>query len=94
MTIPMRVIVNIFGVEVRLKQEIFLEPASSMLKDVVHVLKDRDHGLLERFISDDLSPVDGTVILVNGRNILSLDRWETKIHEGDELTFMVPVAGG
>jgi molybdopterin converting factor small subunit len=49
---------------------------------------------LERFIKEDLSPVEGSVILVNGRNIWSLDRFETKIHEGDELTFTVLVAGG
>ncbi len=90
----MKVIVNLFGVEVRLKQEIFLEPASPVLKDVLKGLKDRGVEQLERFIDDDLSPVDCSVILVNGRNILSLNGWETHIHEGDELTFMVPVAGG
>lgn len=90
----MKVIVNLLGVEVRLKQEIFLEPASPVLKDVLKGLKDQGMEQLERFIDDHLSPVGGSVILVNGRNILSLDGWETRIHEGDELTFMVPVAGG
>jgi molybdopterin converting factor small subunit len=83
----MKVIINIIGVEIRLKQEISLEPASSALKDVLRVLKDRDKGELGRF-------VDGSVLLVNGRNILSLAGWETQIRAGDELTFMVPVAGG
>lgn len=91
---PMKVIINIFGVEVRLKQEVVLEPASAALKDVLKSLKDQEKGRLDRFIKDDLTPVESSVILVNGRNILSLDRWETPIHEGDELTFMVPVAGG
>ena len=90
----MKVIVNIIGVEVKLKQEVLLEPASPLLKDVLRTLKDQDNGQLERFIDDDLSPIDCSVILVNGRNILSLNGWETQIHEGDELTFMVPVAGG
>lgn len=90
----MRIIVNIVGVEVKLKQETLLEPISPVLKDVLRALKDQDKGQLERFIKDDLSPVDCSVILVNGRNILSLNGGETKIHEGDELTFMVPVAGG
>jgi molybdopterin converting factor small subunit len=90
----MKVIVNLFGVDVRLKQEIFLEPASPALKAVIKGLKDRGMEQLERFIDDDLSPVGGSVILVNGRNFLSLDGWETRIHDGDELTFMVPVAGG
>ncbi len=90
----MKVIVNLIGVDVRLKQEIFIEPASPALKDVLQGLKDRDVEQLERFIDDRLSPVGGSVILVNGRNFLSLDGWETRIHEGAELTFMVPVAGG
>jgi molybdopterin converting factor small subunit len=90
----MKVIVNLFGVEVRLKQEIFIEPASTALQDVIKALKDQGVEQLDRFIDDHLSPVGGSVILVNGRNFLSLDGWETQIHEGAELTFMVPVAGG
>jgi molybdopterin converting factor small subunit len=90
----MNVIINIFGTDIRLKQKISLELTSSTLKDVLRVLKDQYKGQLERFIKDDLSPVEGSVILVNGRNIWSLDRFETKIHEGDELTFTVLVAGG
>ena len=92
----MKLIINMIGVEIRLKQPVSLEPASGALKDVLAVLKtqDRDRGELRRFVGDDLAPVDGSAILVNGRNILSLDRWETRIHEGDEITFMVPVAGG
>ncbi len=90
----MKVTVNMIGVEVRLKQPVSLEPSSQALKDVVRVLKDRDNGELRRFIGDDLVPVDGSAILVNGRNILSLQQGETQIHEGDEITFMVPVAGG
>jgi molybdopterin converting factor small subunit len=90
----MKVIVNIIGVEVKLKQETQLESVSPLLKDVLRTLKDQDRDQLKRFINDDLSPIDCSVILVNGRNILSLDGWETYIHEGDELTFMVPVAGG
>lgn len=90
----MKILVNIIGVEVKLKQEILLEPGSSVLKDVLRTLKDQEKDLLKRFINDDLSPIDCSVILVNGRNILSLGEGETPIHDGDELTFMVPVAGG
>jgi molybdopterin converting factor small subunit len=90
----MKVIVNIIGVEVKLKQETLVEPVSPLLKDVLRTLKDQDKGQLERFVNEDLSLVDCSVILVNGRNILSLNGWETHILEGDELTFMVPVAGG
>jgi molybdopterin converting factor small subunit len=90
----MKVIINAFGTDIRLKQEASLEPASPALKDVLRALQDQDKGPLERFIEDDLSPKEGTVILVNGRNIASLDGLETRVHDGDELTFTVLVAGG
>jgi len=93
----MKITINMIGVEIKLKQRVSLEPASAALKDVLRVLKERDkrdQGNLRRFVGDDLAPVDGSAILVNGRNILSLQQWETQIQEGDEITFMVPVAGG
>jgi molybdopterin converting factor small subunit len=90
----MKVIINILGAEVRLKQEVSLEPASVKLKDVLRSIGDQEKGRLERFVSKDLTLVGSSIILVNGRNFLSLDQWETPIHDGDEITFMVPVAGG
>jgi len=90
----MKIFINAFGTDIRLKQEASLEPASPALRDVLRVLKDRDKGPLKRFIEDDLSLKEGCVILVNGRNIASLDRLETRVQDGDELTFTVLVAGG
>jgi molybdopterin converting factor small subunit len=37
---------------------------------------------------------EGWVVLLNGRNVASLQKLETEIHDGDELTFTVLVAGG
>jgi molybdopterin converting factor small subunit len=85
---------NVFGSEIVLKHEISLEPTSSTLKDVLRALQDRCQTMLGRFLKDDLTPIEGSVILVNGRNIESLDRFETRIDDGDELTFTVLVAGG
>ncbi len=90
----MRVVVNTFGTDIRLKQEVTLEPASPTLQDVLRTLRDQHRTPLERFLTEDLSPAEGSAILVNGRNMWSLDRWETTIHDGDELTFTVQVAGG
>jgi molybdopterin converting factor small subunit len=90
----MKVIINILGAEVRLKQEVSLEPASAKLKDVLRSIGDQEKGRLDRFVNKDLTLVGSSIILVNGRNFLSLDQWETPIHDGDEITFMVPVAGG
>ena len=90
----MNVIINIIGTEIRLKQQVSIDPASSTLKDILRVLKVQYAGYLERFIKDDFTPVEGSVVLINGRNVWSLDRFETRIHDGDELTFTVLVAGG
>ena len=83
-----------FGVDVRCKERVTLEPESPALQDVLKGLKNQQQRELDRFIGHDLLPVDGTIVLVNGRNVLSLERWDTKIQDGDEITFMVPVAGG
>ena len=90
----MKVFINAFGTDIRLKQEASLEPTSPALKDVLRALQDQDKVQLGRFIEDDFSPKEGSVILVNGRNIASLDGLETRVHDGDELTFTVLVAGG
>ncbi len=90
----MRVIVNTFGTEIRLRQEICLEPASPVLQDVLKALMGQCRAALERFLREDFAPAEGVAILVNGRNMWSLDRWATEIHDGDELTFTVQVAGG
>jgi len=90
----MRVMVNLLGTEIRLKQEVFLDLASPALKDALRALKDRYGAPLEKFLREDLSPMEGCTILLNGRNIGSLGPGATKIQDGDEITFTVLVAGG
>jgi len=90
----MKVIVNTFGTDIRLRQEVSLELAAPTLQEVLRALRDEYTVQLERFLKEDLSPAEGSAILVNGRNMWSLDRRETRIHDGDELTFTVQVAGG
>lgn len=34
------------------------------------------------------------VVLVNGRNVASLDGWNTKLRDGDCVMLVVPAAGG
>ncbi len=90
----MKVTVNFLGTEVKLKQEVFLPSPSLALQDVLRAIREKFKGQLERFIRDDLSPLEGCAVLVNGRNILSLDSAKTEIRDGDEVTFTVLVAGG
>ncbi len=90
----MRVVVNTFGTDIRLKQEVLLQPTSPALQDVLRALREQFRVPLERFLTEDLAPAEGSAVLVNGRNMRSLDRGETTIKDGDELTFTVQVAGG
>ena len=90
----MKILVNLLGTEVRLKQEVSLNLSSPALENALRALKDRYGGPLEKFLKEDLSPVEGCTILLNGRNIGSLSPGETKIQDGDEITFTVLVAGG
>lgn len=90
----MIVIINVIGPEITLKQEMALRPLSPTLKDVLGSLLDQEGGPWERIIKEDLSLAEGCVALVNGRNIMSLEGFETRIREGDEITLTVIVAGG
>jgi len=90
----MKLFINLLGTDVRLKQETFLDPPSPALKHVLRTLADQHQGRLRRFVKDDLTPVEGSAILVNGRNMWSLDGLDTEMQDGDELTFTVLVAGG
>ena len=90
----MKITVNVFGPDITLKEGIFLEMDSATLRDVLRALTVKQEGALKRIIKDDLSLEKGCVILVNGRNISSLENLETKIHDGDEVTFTVLMAGG
>jgi molybdopterin converting factor small subunit len=90
----MTIITNVFGTEFTLKQPVTLNLQSPTLRDVLVALQTHHEGPWKLLLRDDLSLQEGWVILLNGRNVVSLQKLETKIHEGDELTFTVLVAGG
>jgi len=90
----MKIITNVFGPEISVKEEVLLRPESSALRDVLKALGERAEGAWKRILKDDLSLEKGCVILVNGRNVSSLQNLETKINEGDEITLTVLMAGG
>jgi molybdopterin converting factor small subunit len=90
----MKIIINVFGPEILVKNEVFVEPESSMVKDVLKALRDRSGSEWRRILKDDLSLEKDCVILVNGRNIGSLENLDTRIHDGDEITLTVLMAGG
>ena len=90
----MKISINVFGTDIILKREVSLDIPSPTLRDVLKSLKDHHQGNWGNLIKDDLSIQEGSVVLVNGRNVSSLEKLDTRIHEGDEITFTVLVAGG
>ena len=87
--------INVIGPEITLKQPVALSLSSSpTLKNLARVLLDQHTGPWERILENDQSLKKGFVALVNGRNIQSLDGFGTRIHDGDEITFTVLIAGG
>jgi molybdopterin converting factor small subunit len=90
----MTIIINVFGTEFVLKRPITLDLQSPALRDVLVALQTHPEAPWKRLLKEDHSLQEGCVALVNGRNIASLQKLKTEIHDGDELTFTVLVAGG
>ena len=90
----MTILTNVFGTEFVLKRPVTLDRVSASLRDVLLALRGAPEGPWGRIIRDDLTLPEGCVILVNGRNIHSLNALETEIGDGDEITFSVLVSGG
>jgi molybdopterin converting factor small subunit len=90
----MTIIINVFGTEFSLKRPITLDLESPTLRDVLAALQKHHEGPWRSILKEDLSLQEGCVVLLNGRNIASLGKLEIKIHDGDEITFTVLVAGG
>ena len=90
----MTIITNVFGTEFASKRPIDLDLESPTLRDVFVALQRYPEGPWKRILNEDLSLQEGCVVLVNGRNIASLEKLETEIHDGDEITFTVLVSGG
>jgi molybdopterin converting factor small subunit len=90
----MTIITNVFGTELALKQPITLDLESATLRDVLVVLQRHHEGAWKHILKEDLSLQEGCVVLVNGRSIASLEKLDTEIHDGDEITFTVLISGG
>ena len=90
----MNVTISVLGPEITLKQNLTLESESPNLKDVARVLLELDRIKWTPILKDDLPPMQRYTVLINGRNIQSLEGLETKIREGDEIVFTVLIMGG
>ena len=90
----MNLTISVFGRDIILKQETILELASPTLIGVTRTLLEQNRAEWDRIVQDDFTPSEGYEVLVNGRNIKSLEGLDTRIHEGDEILFTVPLVGG
>lgn len=90
----MKILINLFGPRVKLKQPFLLDLDSGTLRDVLLSIKKNSSHPCNKILKDDFSLKDGWTILVNGRNIFSLKGLDTQIKDGDEITFTVLLSGG
>ncbi len=90
----MNVTISVLGPDLTLKQGMVLKFESPTLKDVAGALLEQDRAKWEHILRDNLPPMESYAILINGINIKSLEGFETKIRDGDEIVFAVLLTGG
>ena len=49
---------------------------------------------IQKLLDENGELIPGTIILINRRNILHLEKLETPVHSGDVVAFFPPGAGG
>jgi molybdopterin converting factor small subunit len=86
--------ISVLGPDIALREKTDLDLASLTLGDVMRALLEQDRAKWDRILRDDFTPSEPYEVLVNGRNMKSLEGLDTKIGEGDEIVFTVPLAGG
>lgn len=86
--------ISVLGPDIALREKIDLDLASPTLREVVKALLEQDRAKWERVLQEDFTPSEPYEVLVNGRNMKSLEGLDTKIEEGDEIVFTVPLVGG
>ena len=82
---------DIFG-----SRKLEVSTPAETVEELIDFLSDRYvTSLKERLIETQTGELRGSYrVLVNGREITSLNKLKTKIQEGDEITFFPPVSGG
>ncbi len=90
----MEIIIHWIGSHGIGKERILFEGNSLPVRKLLIHLRENSKEKVGAFVTEDLAIPAGSVILVNGRNILSLDGLDTELRDQDEVTFTVLVAGG
>ena len=90
----MNVTISVLGPDLTLKRGLALEPESATLKDVAGALLKQDQAKWEHILKDNRPSTERYAVLINGKNIQSLQGFETKLREGDDIVFAVILTGG
>ena len=86
-------LLNIFYLQIKEKS---IEYNGNTVKDVISkFLEDYRDKLDGQLLNNNKKKLDSQIlILVNGRNIKYINKYKTKLKEGDTLHISVPLAGG
>lgn len=77
------------------RQEKIKIKEGSTLKDVLGLLVQRYGESLERYVSSGRANKGlQLVLLLNGQDIAQMNGLKTKLHDGDTVALMPPIAGG
>ena len=74
------------------RDTVFVE--ANTVRQVIEKLINEYPTLRREIVNDNLSLKDDYIYLVNGRNIVFLQKEDTHLNEGDKVTIFPPVGGG
>ena len=66
-------------------------PMSQVVKSIVRIIPNLSHALVDASVEN---PRTSMLVLVNGKEISVLNRFDTVIKDGDEIVFVPVVHGG
>jgi molybdopterin synthase sulfur carrier subunit len=91
-----RITVRVFGdlIPVLGREITFNMEEGASLKDLSNLLSHREGGSRTGYLGDHKIGEGELVILVDGRNIDTLDGIDTRLRDGDVVTLLPPFAGG
>jgi molybdopterin synthase sulfur carrier subunit len=69
-------------------------PQAETVRGLLERLGDDNPAFSSRALQNDGNLMPAVIILLNGRNIQSLDGLESRLNEGDVVAIFSPIAGG
>ncbi len=77
------------------RAELEFDISSTTVRDLLHLCEQRiPQPFLHKLIDPQKEIITGTIILVNGHNILHLEGLDTPINSGDQIALFPPGGGG